>query len=71
MKNIAFTFADHETKRGTHATILFAASNINTQIKIDIPAHVFHGIKADPKLFIIASIHGDELNSMEIMNRFK
>jgi len=69
MDNEIFIFAANEIEPGTRKTILFPAPNINTQIKIDIPVHVFHGKQAGPKLFIISGIHGDELNSVEIIRR--
>lgn len=64
-----FIFAGEEIKPGTKKVILFPAPNINTQIKIDIPVHVFHGKKSGPKIFIISAIHGDELDSIEIIRR--
>lgn len=69
MDNKVFTLAGHQIEPGTKKTILFPTPNINTQIKIDIPVHVFHGRKAGPKLFIVSAIHGDELNSIEIIRR--
>lgn len=69
MENKSITMAEKEMKPGTKTTLLFSAPNINTQIKVDIPVHVFHGRYAGPKLFIIGTIHGDELNSIEIIRR--
>lgn len=69
MKNKSFELAGHEIEPGTKRVILFPAPNINTQVKIDIPVHVFHGKKKGFKLFIISAIHGDELNSIEIVRR--
>lgn len=54
---------------GSKKTILYPAPNINTQVKIDIPVHVFNGKKPGPKLFIVSGIHGDELNGIEILRR--
>lgn len=69
MDNKPFLFAQHKIDPGTHKTILFPAPNINTQIKMDLPVHIFHGKKAGPKLFLISTLHGDELNSIEIIRR--
>lgn len=69
MSNKNFTIAGKVIEPGTKTTLLFPAPNINTQIKTDIPVHVFHGKKAGPKLFITGTIHGDELNSIEIIRR--
>jgi len=69
MQNKPIILGGQEIKPGTKKTILFAAPNIITQVKIDIPAHVFHSKKSGPILFICGSIHGDELNSIEIIRR--
>ncbi len=69
MTNKPFVIAGNEIEPGTKRTILFPAPNINTQVKIDIPAHVFHGKYKGPKIFIIGAIHGDELNGVEIIRR--
>jgi len=64
-----FTIAGNQLEPNSKKIILFPAPNINTQVKIDIPVHVFHGKKAGPKICIIGAIHGDELNSIEIIRR--
>ncbi len=64
-----FTIAGQEILPGSKKTVLYPAPNINTQVKIDIPVHVFHGKKPGPKLFIVSGIHGDELNGIEIIRR--
>lgn len=69
MDNEIFSIAGNEIEPGSMKTILFPAPNLNTQIKMDIPVHIFHGKKAGPKLFIVGTIHGDELNSIEIIRR--
>lgn len=67
--NTPFTFAGNIIEPGSKKIILFPAPNLNTQIKMEIPVHVFHGKKPGPKLFIISAIHGDELNGIEIIRR--
>jgi predicted deacylase len=67
--NTPFTIGGIIIEPGTKKTILFPAPNLNTQVKIDIPVNVFHGKKAGPKLFIVSTIHGDELNGIEIIRR--
>lgn len=69
MTNTEFTIAGNAVQPGTHKIILFPVPNINVQVKMEIPVHVFHGKKAGPTLFIISAIHGDELNSIEIIRR--
>ncbi len=67
--NEPFHLAETTIEPGTKQVILFPAPNINMQVHIDIPVHVFHGKHPGPKLFIVGAIHGDELNSIEIIRR--
>lgn len=69
MANEPFKFAGEVIQSGTKKVVLFPAPNINIQAKIDIPVHVFHGKHPGPKLFLLAGIHGDELNGIEIIRR--
>lgn len=69
MNQDAIIFAGNKIEPGSKKVIVFPAPNINTQIKIDIPVHIFHGKKPGPRLFILSAIHGDELNSIEIIRR--
>jgi predicted deacylase len=64
-----FVIDGNEVTPGSKKIILFSAPNINMQVKIDIPVHVFHGKRSGPKLFIVSAIHGDELDSIEIVRR--
>lgn len=69
MKNKSITIAGQEILPGTNTNILLPSANLYTQTNLDIPAHVIHGKKAGPKIFVIGTIHGDELNSIEIIRR--
>lgn len=69
MMNKPFVIGDTTIEPGTKKTILFPAPNINNQVKMSIPVHVFHGKQAGPKLFIVSTIHGDEFNGIEIIRR--
>lgn len=68
-KNSKFKMAGHTLEPNSKNIILFPAPNINTQVKIEIPVHVFNGQYEGPTLFITSAIHGDELNSIEIIRR--
>lgn len=39
------------------------------QIHIQIPIHILHGKKSGPCIFVIAAVHGDEINGTEIIRR--
>ncbi len=69
MNNKPITIAGITIQPGEKKTVLLHAPEIYTQTKVDFPAHVFHGKKSGPKIFIIGTIHGDELNSIEIIRR--
>jgi predicted deacylase len=69
MINTIFKLAGQDILPGSKATVLYPAPNINMQVKIEIPVHIFHGKKPGPKLFIVSGIHGDELNGIEILRR--
>lgn len=71
MLNKPFEIAGQTIKPGSRATVMLSAASLYTQSKMDIPVHIFHGKKAGPKLFIIATIHGDELNGIEIIRRIQ
>lgn len=69
MKNEPIVIANHVIEPGTHATIALPSAELYTQTKMGIPIHVFHGKEAGPRLFVTSAIHGDELNSIEIIRR--
>ena len=69
MKNKTINIAGTEITAGSKTTILLPSANLYTQTKMDIPCHIYHGHKAGPSLFVIGTIHGDELNSIEIIRR--
>lgn len=69
MHNKPITIAGQVIEPGTKATISLPSATLYTQTNIDIPTHVFHGKKAGPKIFVIGTIHGDEIDSIEIVRR--
>lgn len=54
---------------GEHKTIELPAASLYTHTPITIPVHVIHGKKTGPRLLVIAAIHGDEINGVEIIRR--
>ncbi|MGE3319183.1 MAG: succinylglutamate desuccinylase/aspartoacylase family protein [Candidatus Berkiella sp.] len=69
IKNKTFQVAGQKIEPGTHEIVQLPAAALYTQTEMAIPAHVFHGKYAGPKLFVTSAIHGDELNSIEIIRR--
>lgn len=69
IKNTPLMIAGQTIEPGTQQTLLLPSADLYTQTEMGIPIHVFHGKKAGPKLFVTSAIHGDELNSIEIIRR--
>jgi predicted deacylase len=68
-KNTTLLIAGKKIEPGTHTTVLLPSADLYTQTKMGIPIHVFHGKQAGPKMFITSVLHGDELNSIDIIRR--
>lgn len=69
MKNTDFKILDHVIKPGQRVTVALPAPSLYTQTPMNIPVHIYHGKKFGPRLFVIAAIHGDEVNGVEIVRR--
>ncbi|MFI4937823.1 MAG: succinylglutamate desuccinylase/aspartoacylase family protein [Candidatus Berkiellales bacterium] len=69
MKNKDITIAGYKVSPGEHAIVTLPSADLYTQTEMGIPVHVFNGKKAGPHVFITSAIHGDELNSIEIIRR--
>ncbi|WP_133140112.1 succinylglutamate desuccinylase/aspartoacylase family protein [Legionella genomosp. 1] len=70
MPDKSFNICDTDIPLGTIKKIIYKFSNLYTQKPLEIPIHVNHGKEVGPRLFILSTIHGDELNGIEIINRF-
>lgn len=46
-----------------------ALPRLYTQAEITMPIHVLHGASAGPRLLVCGTIHGDEINGIEIIRR--
>lgn len=65
-----FIFAGVEVLKGTNTTINIDLPKLyNTPTQL--PVRVIRGKKSGPTVFISAAIHGDELNGIEIIRRFR
>lgn len=54
---------------GERITVDLPVPNIYSYTELKIPVYVIHGKRKGPKLFVFATIHGDEINSVEIVRR--
>ncbi|MCP0913224.1 MULTISPECIES: succinylglutamate desuccinylase/aspartoacylase family protein [Legionella] len=69
IKNEFFELCGKKIIPGQKIKFLYDFSSLFTRRKLKIPIHVFHGLNPGPKLFIFSTLHGDELNGIEIVNR--
>jgi len=70
MLNDTFILGGVEIKKGTNVTINLELPKLyNTPTQL--PIRVIRGKKDGPVVFISAAIHGDELNGIEIIRRFR
>ncbi len=67
MKRKFFSIAGKHIKPGERKIIELPVANLYTQASASIPVHVIHGEKNGPCIFIISTIHGDEVNGIEIV----
>src|SRR3990167_7875507 len=54
---------------GEAKIVRLPSPRLYTRSRIDIPVHVIRSEKPGPRLFVIAAIHGDEINGIEIIRR--
>ncbi len=58
-----------EIKPGSSASLNLNLYQLPTKTVIEIPVYVFRSIKPGPVLLILAGMHGDEINGIEIIRR--
>ena len=69
-KNSKIEFAGIEVLKGTNVTLNLELPKLYHS-PMDLPIRVIRGKKDGPTIFISAAIHGDELNGIEIIRRFR
>ena len=69
--NDAFEIAGKTVQPGERAQFNLPAANLYTSTPLNMPIEVIHGRKPGPALLICAAIHGDEVNSVEIIRRMR
>lgn len=58
-----------DVKPGTSATLNLNLYQLPTKTVIEIPVYVFRSVNPGPVLLILAGMHGDEINGIEIVRR--
>lgn len=64
-----FEIAGTKVARGERKVIPIPLPALYSEKRIDMPVEVVRGKKSGPTLFISATVHGDELNGIEIIRR--
>lgn len=60
---------DTSVSAGQRRTIDLPIAKLYTHTDMTLPVHVIHGRKDGPRLFVSATVHGDEINGSEIIRR--
>ncbi len=63
------TVASQEVKPGEFRELIFNIARLPSHTLIDTPIYVYRGLEDGPVLGLLAGMHGDELNGMEIVRR--
>ncbi|AFL75095.1 succinylglutamate desuccinylase/aspartoacylase family protein [Thiocystis violascens] len=61
--------AGRRVQPGERARVDIPLPSLYTQTPVLMPVHVLQGRRPGPRLFVTASIHGDEINGVEIIRR--
>ncbi len=64
-----FVIEKQEIKPGDTAIVKIAVGKLPSDTRINIQAHVFRSKKPGPTSLILAGVHGDEINGVEIARR--
>jgi len=64
-----FEIGGEAIEPGTQRTIDLALPPLYTHTSVSLPVHVIHGKQAGPTLCVLAALHGDEINGVEIIRR--
>lgn len=65
----AFLLGGQEVAPGTRTTIDMPVSVLSDHTPVTLSAHVVHGRKPGPVMFVSAAIHGDEVIGVEVVRR--
>lgn len=63
------TIAGREIRPGERTRVDIPLPNLYTTTPVFMPVHVIQGRRPGPRLFVTASVHGDEINGVEIIRR--
>lgn len=64
-----FRLGDKQIPAASRAIIDLPLMDISMHTPVNMPAHVVHGRRDGPVLFVCAALHGNEINGIEIIRR--
>lgn len=68
-KRASLQIGEHVILAGETRIINLPVAMLYTHSEITLPVQVIHSTREGPRLFVSASVHGDELNGVEIIRR--
>ena len=69
MRNKPITICNAQIQPGETLTLALPTPEIYTCAPLHIPMHIMHGKKEGPRLLICATLYGDEVNGIDIVDR--
>lgn len=69
MKNKPLTISNLSIQAGERIALALPTPELYTCAKVHIPIHVLHGKKEGPVLVVCATMHGDEMNGIAIIQK--
>jgi predicted deacylase len=69
LKRSPITICGTIIEAGEHKTVMLPMPKLYDGTDISMPIHVFHGQKKGPTLCVMAAMHGDEVNGVEIIRQ--
>jgi predicted deacylase len=69
VKRDNFTLFDHVVKPGTQVILKIPLPNMYSHSSTEAPIYIRHSLQPGPTLLVTGAMHGDEINSIEIIRR--
>jgi predicted deacylase len=69
IKRPSFEIAGDSIEAGTRKTVHLPVSTLSDHTPVTLSAHIIHGRRDGPTMFVSAGIHGDEVIGVEIVRR--
>lgn len=69
MSGNIFEICGYKVKPGENTIVELSVANLYSHTPVNVPVHVMRGKRRGPSLFVMATLHGDEINSVEIVRR--